>query len=89
MRKHHSVILVASLALGGLSGCASSDDKPDSCKGVRRPANPYGSVLQPGAPSDAQTPGQSLIPGSPDPAAPPKPLPDQSGATGPHGSVCP
>jgi type IV secretion system protein VirB7 len=45
-----ALVLVASLTLGG---CATfrKDSAPPICDGKqRRPANPYGSVLDPGAP---------------------------------------
>lgn len=43
---------VALTLLLSLAGCAALPDKPPpGCHGPRRPANPYGSVLNPAAPA--------------------------------------
>ena len=60
-------IIAASLIGGILGGCASSEDRPASCRGALRAANPHGSVLQadlpaaaaPGSPSASGLPASS------------------------------
>ena len=46
-------IIAASLIGGLLGGCASSADRPASCHGALRAANPHGSVLQADLPAAA------------------------------------
>jgi uncharacterized lipoprotein len=74
MRK---LILIAVLGLG-LAGCSTlSKDKPPICDGKhRRPANPYGSVLDPVASPAAA------------PKAEPEPQPDKLSAISPAFAGC-
>lgn len=46
------MILIIAASLVG--GCASPENRPASCRGALRPANPYGSVLA--SPSSATAP---------------------------------
>jgi hypothetical protein len=51
-------LILSLVALAGVAGCAtSSGSKPAVCDGHhRRPANPYGSVLQTAPPATAPAP---------------------------------
>jgi hypothetical protein len=63
------VLILLAAALGG---CASATAKSlPVCDGQhRRPANPYGSVLEPSPPPTAAAPGLSPRPATPPPTPP-------------------